>query len=137
MDGHLYRYFLLPNIVIGVVVTASVDFVDFKSAVKLGEIVIMKAFVTRAFNTSMEVKIDTYAQNMQSGEQRICNKAFYTFVAVDQTGRPIPVNRIQPETEAEKQLYEEAIRRRELRLINADRLNPEDAIHVKKIFLSK
>lgn len=118
-----------------VVVTASVDFVDFKSPISLGEIVMMKAKVTRAFNTSMEVRIDVHAQNMQSGDQRYCNSAFYTFVAVDQTGRPIPVEPLHPQTEEDKEYYESAMRRRELRLIAAQRISPEDATHLKKIFL--
>ena len=119
-----------------VVVTAAVDFVDFKSPIALGEIVLLEAKVTRAFNTSMEVKIDVWAENMQSGEKRYCNSAFYTFVAVDQTGRPIPVAKIAAESDKEKDLYESAMRRRELRLITSGRMKPEDATHLKKIFLT-
>lgn len=118
-----------------VVVTASVDFVDFKSPIRLGEIVCLEAKVTRAFNTSMEVWIEVYAENMQSGEKRYCNSAFYTFVAVDQSGRPIPVPKVETESKEEAALYDAAIRRRELRLIQAGRMTPEDAEHVRKIFL--
>ncbi|MEM7039302.1 MAG: acyl-CoA thioesterase [Bacteroidota bacterium] len=89
-----------------VVVTAAVDFVDFKSPIGLGEIVLLEAKVTRAFNTSMEVRIDVWAENMQTGEKRYCNSAFYTFVAVDQTGRPIPVSKVEPESEKENEMYE-------------------------------
>lgn len=119
-----------------VVVTASVDFVDFTSPIHLGEIVLLEAKVTRAFTTSMEVKIEVFAENMQSGSKRYCNSAFCTFVAVDQSGRPIPVVQIEPDDEEEKELYEGAMRRRELRLINAKRMKPEDATHLKKIFLA-
>ena len=119
-----------------VVVTASVDFVDFKSPIALGEIVLLEAKVTQAFNTSMEVRIEVYAENMQSGEKRYCNSAFYTFVAVDQSGRPIPVPKIFPENEEEVSWCESALRRRELRLIMAGRMKPDQATHVKKIFLS-
>lgn len=119
-----------------VCVTASVDFVDFRSPIELAEIVLLEAFVTRAFNTSMEVRIDVWAENMQQVEgKRYCNSAYYTFVAVDQTGRPIPVLDVTPETEKEKEFYEGAIRRRELRLINAGRMKPEEATHLQKIFL--
>lgn len=118
-----------------VVVTASVDFVDFMSPIALGEIVCLEAKVTRAFNTSMEVRIDVWAENMQNGERRYCNSAYYTFVAVDQSGRPIPVVKVEPETEEEMEFYEGALRRRELRLISAKRMKPEDATHLKKIFL--
>ncbi len=119
-----------------VVVTASVDFVDFRSPIALGEIVLLEAKVTQAFNTSMEVRIEVYAENMQSGEKRYCNSAFYTFVAVDQSGRPIPVPKIYPENDEEKKWCESAVRRRELRLIMAGRLKPEDATHVNQIFLT-
>lgn len=119
-----------------VVVTASVDFVDFRSAIRLGEILELQAKVTRAFTTSMEVRIDVWAESLQSGDRRKCNEAYYTFVAVDQTGNPIPVTQIEPETDEERELYESAIRRRELRLVNAGRMKPEDAVHLKKIFIA-
>ncbi len=118
-----------------VVVTASVDFVDFKSPIALGEIVCLEAKVTRAFNTSMEVRIDVWAENMQSGKKRYCNSAYYTFVAVDQSGRPIPVHSIEPETELEKEMYQAAIRRRELRLVQAGRMKPEEASNLQQFFL--
>jgi acyl-CoA hydrolase len=117
------------------VVTASVDFVDFKSPIKLAEIVILEAKVTRSFNTSMEVRIDVWAENLIENKRRPCNSAYYTFVAVDQIGRPIPVHPIIPETEEEKKLYEGAIRRRELRLILSGRMKKEEAINVKSYFL--
>jgi acyl-CoA hydrolase len=119
-----------------VVVTASVDFVDFKSAIRLGEILELQAKVTRAFTTSMEVRIDVWAESLQSGDRRKSNVAYYTFVAVDQTGNPIPVSQVEPETDEERELYESAIRRRELRLVSAGRMKPEDAVHLKKIFLA-
>lgn len=108
-----------------VVVTASVDSVDFKAAIKLGEIVILQAVVTRAFTTSMEVRIDVYAENPTTAVRRHCNAAYYTFVAIDQMGSPLPVNKIEPETEREKELYEGAVRRREFRLEQAGKFVPE------------
>jgi acyl-CoA hydrolase len=108
-----------------VCVTASVDFVDFKSPVELGEFVVLYAKVTRAFTTSMEVSITVYAENAQLGEVRLTNTAFYTFVAIDQSGRPIPVNPIEPESDEEKANYEQALYRREMRLILAGKLKPE------------
>jgi acyl-CoA hydrolase len=118
-----------------VVVTASVDFVDFKSPIKLAEIVILEAKVTRVFNTSMEVRIEVWAEDMQANVRRYCNTAYYTFVAVDQTGRPIPVAPLAAETEEEKEMYDGALRRRELRLVFAKRIKPEEATHLKKFFL--
>jgi acyl-CoA hydrolase len=110
-----------------VCVTVAVDFVDFKSGIRLGEIVILESKITRAFSTSMEIRIDVYAENMISSEKRKSNTAYYSFVAVDQLGRPIPVNPIIPETDDEKEEYEEALRRRELRLVLAGRMKAEDA----------
>jgi acyl-CoA hydrolase len=119
-------------------VTASVDFVDFRSPIRLAEIVLLEAFVTRSFNTSMEVRIDVWAENMQQVDgKRFCNSAYYTFVAVDQTGRPIPVAPVEPETEKELEFYEGAIRRRELRLISAGRMKPDEATHLRKIFIAE
>lgn len=98
------------------VVTVSVDFVDFKHPIRLGEVVIIDAQVTRAFTSSMEVHINAYAENAITGAKRHCNSAFYTFVAVDQTNRPIPVNPLEPETEEERALFEGAQDRRQTRL---------------------
>ncbi len=117
-----------------VVVTASVDFVDFKSPIKLGEIVELKARVIRAFNTSMEVRVDVWAENMLTIDRRHCNSAYYTFVAVDQTGRPIPVPPVEPETEEDLALFEGSLRRRELRLVAAGRMEPKAADNLKKYF---
>jgi acyl-CoA hydrolase len=106
-----------------VVVTAAVDFVDFKSAIRQNEVVVLESMVTRAFNTSMEVKIDVFAENPIADEhRRHCNTAFYTFVAVDQTGSAIPVNQIQPETDDEQREFEAASERREMRLRMAGKL---------------
>lgn len=118
-----------------VVVTASVDFVDFRSPVALGEVVLLEARVTRAFTTSMEVRVEVTAENLQSGLKRKCNTAYYTFVAVDQQGRPIPVNPIEAATEEEKKLYDSALRRREMRLVLSGKMKPEQAEHLKQIFL--
>ena len=109
------------------VVTASVDNVDFKSAIRLGEVVVLEAVVTRAFTTSMETQIDVWAEDTATGTRRRCNRAYYTFVAVDQSGRPIPVPPVEPETDAERERFEGAARRRELRLLLSGRLALKDA----------
>ncbi|PAP77665.1 acyl-CoA thioesterase [Rubrivirga marina] len=114
------------------VVTASVDSVDFRAAVRLGEVVVLEATVTRAFTTSMEVWIEVWAEDNATGERRHCNRAYYTFVAVDQSGRPIPVPPLEPETEAERERFEAAARRRELRLVLAGRLRLEDAADLRQ-----
>lgn len=109
------------------VVTASVDSVDFRGAIRLGEVVVLEAVVTRAFTTSMEVAIEVWAEDNGTGERRHSNRAFYTFVAVDQSGRPIPVVQIEPETDDERERYEAAGRRRQLRLVLSGRLPLSEA----------
>jgi acyl-CoA hydrolase len=114
-----------------VCVTASVDSVDFQSAIRLGEVVVLEGVVNRAFTTSMEAEINVWAEDTTTGERRKCNRAYYTFVAVDQNGRPIPVPPLAPETDEERARYEGAARRRELRLILAGRLQLADAEHLR------
>ena len=115
------------------VVTASVDNVDFKSAIRLGEVVVLEAVVTRAFTTSMETQIDVWAEDTATGTRRRCNRAFYTFVAVDQSGRPIPVPPVEPRSEAEHERFEGAARRRELRLVLSGRLELADAESLREL----
>lgn len=110
-----------------VVVTASVDNVSFKRPVKLGEVVTIKAQVTRSFKSSLEVRMEVFAQNLPEGTKEKSNEAYYTFVALDENGLPKSVPAIIPETEEEKTLYEEALKRRELRLILAGKLQPQNA----------
>lgn len=98
------------------VVTISVDNVEFKSAIQLGEVVVIEAEVTRAFTTSMEVAMEVWAENLRTGERRLCTTSFYTFVSVDADGRPVPVPKIIAETDFEKERYEQAEDRREMRL---------------------
>ncbi|SEK31146.1 acyl-CoA thioesterase [Parapedobacter koreensis] len=117
-----------------IVVTASVDNVSFKHPVKLGDVISIEAKVTRAFNTSVEVRLVVWAQNIPSGTKIRSNEAFYTFVAIDQNGRTITVPQLVPETDDEKKLYNEALQRRELRLILAGKLKPKDAKELQQLF---
>lgn len=116
-----------------VVVTVSVDNVSFKRSIKLGEVVTIQAQVTRAFNSSVEVRMEIFAQNLPKGTKEKSNEAYYTFVALDPEGKPKVVPELIPETEKEKQLFEEALQRRELRLILAGKLKPENAPALKNI----
>ncbi len=109
-----------------VCVTVGVDHVEFHAPIKLGSVVLIEAKVTRAFNTSMEVKINVYIEDVLTGKRIRSNEAYYTFVAVDQLGRPIPVNPIEPQSEEEKKEYENALKRRELRLLLSGRMKPEE-----------
>jgi acyl-CoA hydrolase len=71
-----------------------------------------------------------------SGVRRKSNEAIFTFVAVDQNGAPLPVQAVIPETEIEKTRYEGALRRRQLALILAGKMKPEEAIELKKLFIA-
>lgn len=120
-----------------IVVTASVDSVSFKESIQLGNVVTLEAYVTRAFNTSMEVYIEVFAQNIPRGEKYKCNDAYYTFVALDSRNNPVAVPTLEPQTEAEIVKYDGALRRRQLRLILAGKLKPDDALELKSLFLDK
>ena len=117
-----------------VVVTASVNNVSFSHAIKLGSIITLQGKISRAFTTSMEVFIDVWVEDRVTGEKKKSNEAIYTFVAVDQNGSPLPVPEIIPETEEEKQRYDSALRRRQLSLILAGKMNPADATELKALF---
>jgi acyl-CoA hydrolase len=117
-----------------IVVTASVDNVSFSQGIHLGNVVTLEAKVTRAFNSSVEVHIDVWAEDIPSARKVKTNEAFFTFVAVDQLGKPIDVPQAIPETEEEIRLYEGALRRRQLRLVLAGRMKPEEANELKSIF---
>lgn len=117
-----------------VVVTASVDNVSFTHPIRLGNVVTLRAQVTRAFSSSMEVHIEVIAEDIPGGKMIESNRAFFTFVAVDQSGKPIDVPQVIPSTQQEKDLYESALRRRQLRLVLGKRMKPEDATELKSIF---
>jgi len=98
------------------VVTVAVDSVEFLSAIQLGEVVVIEGEVTRTFTTSMEIAMNVWAENLRTGDRRLCTTSFYTFVSVDADGKPVPVPKIIPETDFEKERYEHAEERREIRL---------------------
>jgi acyl-CoA hydrolase len=117
-----------------IVVTASVDNVSFQHPIKLGDVITIEAQVTRAFNTSVEVRLSVWAENIPSGSRVKSNEAFYTFVAIDQNGKTIPVPPVEPGTEEEQTLYDGALRRRQLRLILGGRMKADDATELKALF---
>src|SRR6202171_4395277 len=99
------------------VVTASVDYIDFRNAVDLGEIVMLKSQVNRVFKTSMEVGVEVYSENVLTGERKHTTTAYVTFVAIDEhTRRPKPVPPLILKTADEKRRHREAARRRKVRL---------------------
>ncbi len=97
------------------VVTASMDHVDFLTPVKVGDLVIFKSSVNRAFHTSMEVGVKVLVENYIKDTHRHVASALLTFVAVDREGNRLPVPPVIPETDEQKRRYEEAGRRREMR----------------------
>ncbi len=99
-----------------VAVTASVDELNFLHPIKLGEVVILRASVNRVFNTSMEVGVKVFAQNLRNGNLTHANSAYLTFVALDDNGIPCKIEPIHPGDETEKRRYREALERRERRL---------------------
>lgn len=117
-----------------IVVTASVDNISFGKPIRLGDVVTLTASISRAFNSSMEVYINVKSENIPGGKSEVTHSAFLTFVAVDQGGRPIDVPEVIPETDEEKELYAGALRRRQLRLILAKRMDPNDATELKSLF---
>lgn len=110
-----------------VCVTAAVDSVEFHAPIRQGEIVVLEGQVNRAFRTSMEVELNVWAENPRKQTLRKCNRAYYTFVAVDAEGHPVPIPPIHPETEEERERYNQATRRREIRLFLSGRMAAQDA----------
>ncbi|PKH49883.1 acyl-CoA thioesterase [Tenacibaculum sp. Bg11-29] len=119
-----------------IVVTASVNHVAFTKSVPVGSVVTLEAKVSRAFKSSMEVYVDVWIEDRQSGEKTMVNEGIYTFVAVDETGKPVPIAQITPETELEKKRYDAALRRKQLSLVLAGKLDPKEAKELKALFLS-
>lgn len=117
-----------------VVVTASVNNVAFTQPIKLASIITLEAKVSRAFSSSMEVFIDVWVEDPVTSVRTKCNEAIYTFVAVDQNGSPLPVPELIPETEEEKSRFAGALRRKQLSLILAGKMKPDDATELKALF---
>ena len=97
-------------------VTAAVDYVDFRSPVQIGEVIVLKSSVNRVFNTSMEVGVKVFVENYLTGEMRHTSSAYLTFVAVDAQKRPIQVPPLIPETADDRRRFREAGIRRKIRL---------------------
>ncbi len=98
------------------VVTAAVDYVDFRNPIRVGELIILKASVNRVFHTSMEVGVKVFSENVLSGEPKHTTSAYVTFVAIDELGRPKAVPPLIVESAQERRRYREALGRRRNRL---------------------
>ena len=113
------------------VVTASVDHVSFQDGIKLGEVITLKACVTRAWTTSVEVFVEVTANDITGSGARKSNHAYLSFVAIDKEElKPQTVPKVRPVSQEELNRYESANRRREIRLIQSGRLKPSDAKEV-------
>ena len=119
-----------------IVVTASVNHVAFNKSVPVGSVLVVEAKVSRAFKTSMEIYVDVWIEDRQSGFKTKVNEGIYTFVAVDETGKPVEVPQIIPETELEKERFDAALRRKQLSLVLAGKMDPQNATELKALFKS-
>ncbi len=118
-----------------ITVTASVNHVAFNTSVPLGSVVTVEASISRTFTTSMEVYIDVWMEDRVSGQRTKANEAIYTFVAVDDTGKPIAVPALRPESELEKERFAGALRRKQLSLVLAGKMKPAEATELKALFM--
>jgi acyl-CoA hydrolase len=116
-------------------VTAAVNNVSFNHAIKLGQVVTLQAKVVRSFNTSMEVFIEVWTQDLTRADDRIkCNEAFYTFVALDKDGKPVKVPPIAPLSDDDKKLFDYALLRKQLKLLGSGKIKMADAPELSRQF---
>ncbi len=109
-------------------VTVSVDNLTFQEPIKLGDIVTIKAKVSRTFTTSLEIFIEVYITNIRKQENRKSNQAYFTFVALDErTMRPQIIPQAIPETPEEIKAWDDAAIRREFRLLQSGKIHPSEA----------
>ena len=119
------------------VVTASVDNISFENPILLGNVVHIEAKVSRAFTTSMEVHMKVWGEDLKKRIKYKSNEAYYTFVALDENGRPAQVPQLIAESEEEKKLFDSALRRRQIRLILGGKMKPDDAVELKALFVKE
>lgn len=115
-------------------VTAAVDNVSFRLPIRVGDIVTIRTFVTRAFNTSVEVFCEVTVENLEQRQRKLSHTAFLTFVALNEWGQGMPMPPVVPESDQERQLYEGALKRRELRLVLAGKLKPSEALSLQSFW---
>ncbi|MFY9268880.1 MAG: acyl-CoA thioesterase [Candidatus Manganitrophaceae bacterium] len=99
------------------IVTASMEGLDFHAPVRIGFLVVLKARMNHAGTSSMEVGVEVYSENGLSGERVHTSSAVLTYVAVDMKGRTVPVPKLILTNEEERRRSQEAVERRERRLI--------------------
>lgn len=117
------------------VVTASVDNISFSNPIKLGNVLTIEAKLTRSFNTSMEVFLRVWGEDLTAQYRYLSNEAYLTFVALDPNGKPRKVPELIPETEEEKKMYDGALRRRQVRLVLGGKMKAEEAGELRALFV--
>lgn len=108
------------------VVTASIDQMTFLHPVHIGQLIILLSSVNRVFRTSMEVGVRVQVEDLLTGHRRHTSSAYLTFVAIDSSGRRVPITPVIPETDDEKRRYIEAEERRSHRLAMRDKALRKD-----------
>lgn len=98
------------------VVTASVDYLDFRTPIRVGEFIVLKSSINRVFHTSMEVGVKVFSENILTGERKHTSSAFVTFVAIDENRMPHPAPPLILETDEDRRRFREAGERRRVRL---------------------
>ena len=143
MGGNLMRWMDIASAICAskhcssFVVTVSVDHLTFAEPIKLGDVVTINAVATRSFHTSIEIFLEVFTRGILEEKSRKSNQAFFTFVALDErTMRPKLVPEVIPTTDEEKKLFDEAIVRREMRLVLSGKMKPSDA-KISLDFLNK
>lgn len=116
------------------VVTASVNHVSFNHPIPEGGIVILESKVSRAFSTSMEIYVDVWLDDVINKRKIHTNEGIYTFVAVDEYNKPVPIPELLPETDLEKERFAAALRRKELSLILSGRMKAQDSVELRRLF---
>ena len=119
-----------------IVVTASVNHVAFGRVVPVGSVLILEAKISRAFRSSMEIIVDVFVEDRKTGKREPVNQGIYTFVAVDDKGKPKEVPPVLPVSQEEKERYDAALRRRQLSLVLSGRMKPEEANELKKLLFN-
>lgn len=94
-------------------VTASIHQVNFNETAQVGDIITIKAKITRAFNTSMEIFVESFAKKVLGGKKYLISEAYFTFVALDEYGKTSKVIEVKPVSHLEKEQFKAALIRRE------------------------
>lgn len=97
-------------------VTASVDYLDFRNPIRIGELIVLKSSVNRVFDTSMEVGVKVFSENILTRERLHTSSAYLTYVAVDDNMQRHSIPPLILETEEDRQRWHDAGERRKIRL---------------------